>query len=254
MLERILEATRKRVVDLRARRAGVMDRAENVPEPAPFGPALLAASRLAVIAEIKRRSPSRGQLAPDLDVGSLAAEYARGKAAALSVLTEPAFFDGHSSDILVAAEASKLPVLRKDFILESLQIWEARATGASAVLLIAAALTPNELMALLDDTERAGLEALVEVHNAEEARIALDLGARIVGVNNRDLGTFDVDLGIAEELAPLIESVALKVAESGISTAADATRMRDAGYDAVLVGEALVMSTSPAALIQELSV
>jgi indole-3-glycerol phosphate synthase len=126
--------------------------------------------------------------------------------------------------------------------------------GASAVLLIAAALTPNELMALLDDVERAGLEALVEVHTAEEARLAVDLGARLIGVNNRNLLTFDVDLGLAEELAPLIEPAAVRVAESGIWRAEDARRMRSAGYDAVLVGEALVKAKDPSALIRELSV
>ncbi len=254
MLDRILEATRDRVVDLRARRAAVMDRAETVPEPRPILPALTGPSQLAVIAEIKRRSPSRGHLAPDLDVSTLAAQYAAGGAAALSVLTEPAFFDGDLDDIAVAEQASRLPILRKDFILESIQVWEARAMGASAVLLIVAALTPNELMALLDDVERAGLAALVEVHNSEEAKVAVDLGARIIGVNNRDLGSFDVDLAVAEDLAPFLGPAEVKVAESGIFTGADARRMQEAGYDAILVGEALVKSSDPAALIKELSV
>jgi indole-3-glycerol phosphate synthase len=231
-----------------------MARAETVSQPSPFLPALRDRSTLGIIAEIKRRSPSRGQLAPELDVSDLAARYAVGGAAALSVLTEPAFFDGDAADIPAAAKASGLPILRKDFILESLQVWEARAMGASAVLLIAAALTPNELMALLDDVERAGLEALVEVHTAEEARLAVDLGARLIGVNNRNLLTFDVDLGLAEELAPLIEPAAVRVAESGIWRAEDARRMRSAGYDAVLVGEALVKAKDPSALIRELSV
>lgn len=231
-----------------------MARAETVPEPFPMLPALTGTSQLAVIAEIKRRSPSRGHLAPDLDVSTLAAQYAAGGAVALSVLTEPAFFDGDLDDIAVAAEASRLPILRKDFILESLQVWEARAMGASAVLLIVAALTPNELMNLLDDVERAGLAGFVEVHNADEARIAIDLGARIIGVNNRDLASFDVHLGVAEDLAPLLGAAEVKVAESGIFNANDSKRMRDAGYDAVLVGEALVKSADPAALIKELSV
>jgi indole-3-glycerol phosphate synthase len=173
---------------------------------------------------------------------------------ALSVLTEPAFFDGDPSDLAAAQEASRLPVLRKDFVLESLQVWEARAMGASAVLLIAAALTPNEMMGLLDDAEHAGLDGLVEVHNSQEARLALDLGARIVGVNNRDLATFEVDLRVAETLASELEPAQLKVAESGIFAEADALRMKNAGYDAVLVGEALVRSDDPAQLIAELSV
>jgi indole-3-glycerol phosphate synthase len=126
--------------------------------------------------------------------------------------------------------------------------------GASAVLLIAAALTPNEMLGLLDDVEHAGLDALVEVHNSEEAAIALDLGARIVGVNNRDLGSFEVDLVVAEAMAAELEMAPLTVAESGIATAADAVRMKAAGYDAVLVGEALVKSDDPARLIRELSI
>lgn len=254
VLDRILEATRDRVVDLRARRGAVMARAETVSEPRPFLSALADRPHLAVIAEIKRRSPSRGQLVPALDVSSLATQYAAGGAAALSVLTEPAFFDGDPADIMTAAEATHLPILRKDFVLESIQVWEARAMGASAVLLIMAALTPNDVVGLLDDIHRAGLEALVEVHSADEARQAVDLGARIVGVNNRDLATFEVDLGVAEELAPLLESVPVRVAESGVRTTADAIRMREAGYNAVLVGEALVRSANPTALIEELSV
>lgn len=231
-----------------------MARAESVPEPTSMISAVLAPAHLAVIAEIKRRSPSRGQLAPNLDVAELASQYARGGAVALSVLTEPAFFDGDPSDILTASSAAGLPVVRKDFILESIQVWEARAMGASAVLLIAAALTPNELMALLDDVQNAGLEALVEVHDAEEARMAIDLGARMIGINNRDLHTFAVDLTVAEELVPLIESAEVRVAESGILERSQATRMRNAGFDAVLVGEALVTSQDPATLIKELSV
>ena len=254
VLDRILDATRERVVDLRARRAAVMSRAEDMPKPPSFRDAISTAGHLAVIAEIKRRSPSRGQLAPDLNVSDLARTYARGGASAISVLTEPAFFDGDPSDLSAAQGSSGLPVLRKDFILESLQVWEARAMGASAVLLIAAALTANELFGLLDDVEHAGLDALVEVHTSEEARMALDLGARIIGVNNRDLATFEVDLAVAEEIAGDLEQAQLTVAESGIFTTADAIRMKDARYDAVLVGEALVKSADPAALIAELSV
>ena len=254
MLDRILVATRERVVDLRARRAAVMARAEEMPRPPSFREALAGSPKLGVIAEIKRRSPSRGRLAADLDVSALAGVYAAGGAVAISVLTEPAFFDGDPSDLAAAQESSGLPVLRKDFILESLQVWEARAMGASAVLLIAAALTPNELVGLLDDVEHAGLDAVVEVHEVEEARLARDLGARIVGVNNRDLGSFEVDLSVAETIAAELELAPLTVAESGIFTKADALRMKHAGYDAILVGEALVRSTDPSRLIEELSV
>jgi indole-3-glycerol phosphate synthase len=167
-------------------------------------------------------------------------------------LTEPQFFAGHPDDLLAARAASGLPVLRKDFVVESIQVWESRAIGASAVLLIVAALTPNELVGLISDVERAGLAALVEVHDREEVRIALDAGARIIGVNNRDLSTFAVSLETAELLAPELAGPGLTVAESGIWTRADARRMAACGYNAILVGEALVTSADPAALITEL--
>jgi indole-3-glycerol phosphate synthase len=251
MLDRILDATRERVAELRTRRAAVMAKAEAA-DPAPSFEDALTGPRLAVIAEIKRRSPSRGDLAIDLDAVTQARLYADGGAAALSVLTEPVFFAGRPEDLVAARETTGLPILRKDFVLESIQVWEARAMGASAVLLIAAALTPNELAGLLDDAARAGLAALVEVHTVEEAKLSVDLGARIIGVNNRDLATFEVDLGTAEEIAPFLSDAAIKVAESGIHSRIEANRMRLAGYDALLVGEALIRSSDPAALIREL--
>jgi len=251
MLDRIVEATRSRVADLRTRLASVMEKAEASPPPASFEMAITR-SDLAVIAEIKRRSPSRGDLALELEPAGLAKLYASGGAAALSVLTEPEFFSGSAEDLVAARNATGLPVLRKDFVVEAIQIWEARAIGASAILLIVAVLTPNELAALLDDAGRAEVDALVEVHSVEEARMAVDLGARLIGVNNRDLSTFEVDLATAEELAPVLTGMAATVAESGVLTRADALRMRAAGYDAVLVGEALVRSPDPAALITEM--
>ncbi|HEU4749446.1 MAG TPA: indole-3-glycerol phosphate synthase TrpC [Acidimicrobiia bacterium] len=251
MLDRIVTATKDRVADLRSRRAAVMERAESASDPPSFE-AVLRGSGLKLIAEVKRRSPSRGELAPSLDPALQAAAYARGGAAAISVLTEPQFFAGHPDDLLAAREASGLPVLRKDFVVESIQVWESRAIGASAVLLIVAALTPNELVGLISDVERAGLAALVEVHDREEVRIALDAGARIIGVNNRDLSTFAVSLETAELLAPELAGPGLTVAESGIWTRADARRMAACGYNAILVGEALVTSADPAALITDL--
>lgn len=251
MLDRIVEATRTRVADLRTRWAAVMERAEASPQPPSFELAITG-SELAVIAEIKRRSPSRGDLVAELDPAELAQRYASGGAAALSVLTEPEYFLGRPEDLVAAREATGLPVLRKDFVVEAIQIWEARGIGASAVLLIVAVLTPMELAALLEDASRAGVDALVEIHDAEEARLATDLGARIIGVNNRDLSTFEVDLRIAEELAPLLRGAVATVAESGVFNRADASRMRKAGFDAVLVGEALIRSQDPAALISEM--
>jgi indole-3-glycerol phosphate synthase len=252
MLDRILEATRVRVADLRSRRAAVMEKAEAAAPPPSFEAALTRPG-LAVVAEIKRRSPSRGDLAMELDAIEQAGRYAAGGAAALSVLTEPLFFAGRPEDLAAARETTGLPILRKDFVIESIQVWEARAMGASAVLLIASALTPNELAALLDDAGRAGIDALVEVHTSDEAKLSLDLGARIVGVNNRDLATFVVDLTTAEEIAPFLSEAAVTVAESGIRSRAEAMRMVAAGYDAVLVGEALVRSPDPARLIQEMA-
>jgi indole-3-glycerol phosphate synthase len=252
MLERILEATRERVVDLRSRRAAVMEKAEAAAPPPSFEGAL-ARPGLAVIAEIKRRSPSRGDLALDLDAVEQARRYAAGGAAALSVLTEPVFFAGHPEDLVAARESTGLPILRKDFVIETIQIWEARAMGASAVLLIAAALTPNESAALLDDAGRAGIDALVEVHTLDEAKMSLDLGARIVGVNNRDLSSFEVDVATAEDIAPFLSEAAVTVAESGIHSRVEAMRMKAAGYDAILVGEALVRSPDPASLLRELA-
>lgn len=252
MLDRIVTATRDRVTDLRTRRASVMERAEFVADPPSFR-AALEKPGLSVIAEIKRKSPSRGDLAIELDPAVQAALYQAGGAAALSVLTEPQFFAGNPADLIAARDVVDLPILRKDFVVEPIQIWESRAIGAAAVLLIVAAVTPKELQTLLNDAQRAGLDALVEVHDADEAKVALDCGAEIVGVNNRDLVTFDVNLKTAEQLAEVIAGVPVRVAESGISTRDDAQRMFACGYQAVLVGEALVMSPDPAALLRELS-
>jgi indole-3-glycerol phosphate synthase len=250
MLDEILASTRRRLEDLRARADQVLESAAAAPAPASFASAL-GADGLSVIAEIKRRSPSRGEMAPALDPVTQARAYSSGGAAAISVLTEPEFFDGSSGDLMAVTEIG-LPVLRKDFILDPLQIHETAAMGASAVLLIVAALDDDQLGKLLEMARRAGLDALVEVHTAGEARRAIAAGASIVGVNNRDLDDFNVDLATAESLAPLLDGVELTVAESGIFTPADALRMREAGYDAVLVGEALVRAPDPSVLIREL--
>ncbi len=211
--------------------------------------AALAAPGLTVIAEVKRRSPSAGELAPDLDPAGQAAAYQRGGAGAVSVLTEPDFFSGSLDDLAAVREEVTIPVLRKDFIVDAAQIWESRSAGADAVLLIVAVLSDAELSQFIEVAADAGLDALVEVHSPLEASRAEAAGARIVGVNNRDLATFAVDLATAERLAPLISGIPIRVAESGISGAADARRMADAGYQAVLVGEALVRANDPAALV-----
>lgn len=250
MLEPILEDTRRRIerlppVDV------LRERARTAPPVRGFGGAL-AGPGLSVIAEVKRRSPSRGELAADLDPADRAGRYAAGGASAISVLTEPDHFSGSDEDLVRARKAAGIPILRKDFTLDPRQIWEARAIGADAILLIVAALDQDVLVELLGTAEEVGLDVLVEVHDEDEAERALDAGAVIVGVNNRDLTTFDVDLATAERIAPMLEGVRVRVAESGIFDGSDARRMEAVGFDAVLVGEALVRADDPEGLIRSL--
>lgn len=227
--------------------------AASAPKPRGFAAALAAPGR-SVIAEIKRRSPSRGPLAPGLDASAQAKRYAAGGAAAISVLTEPAHFDGSLDDLIAVENAVEIPVLRKDFVLNDAQVWEARAAGADAVLLIAAVLGPERLTDLVEVVSGTGMDALVEVHDEDETEAALTAGARLIGVNNRDLSTFEVDLGVAKRLAPLVvREGAVIVAESGVSGSEGAGRMWSLGYDAILVGEALVTSDDPELLLRELA-
>ncbi len=210
-----------------------------------------AGARLRLIAEIKRASPSRGVFDADLDAAKQAREYTVAGAAAISVLTEPTFFHGNIADLQAVRcalcadgedAADRPALLRKDFIFDAYQVLEARAHGADALLLIAAMLEPAALAGLLELTREHQMEALVEVHDEAEIEAALHAGARILGVNNRDLRDFSEDLGTMERLAPLVPSETLLVAESGISSSADARRMAAACAHAVLVGEALVLS------------
>ena len=251
MLERIVADTRERLDELRPHAADIRRRADAMPSPPDFR-AALSGPGLSIIAEVKRRSPSRGPLADDLDPALTAKRYTDGGASAISVLTEPHHFGGSNSDLESVRRAVDVPALRKDFTLEAIQIWEARAIGASAVLLIAAILDDATLAGLHSEATDVGLAALVEVHSEEEARRALGIGAEIIGVNNRDLTTFETDLSTAERIAPMLADVPVTVGESGIHTGADAARMAKAGYDAVLVGESLVRSGDPAVLIREL--
>ena len=251
MLDEIVASTRRRLPELLSHADQIMADAQAAP-PSPSLANALIAEGMSVIAEVKRRSPSRGDLAPDLDPVAQAAAYADGGAAAISVLTEPEYFSGSGEDLVGVAAQVAVPVLRKDFIVDPIQIWQAVGWGASAVLLIVAVLDDRELVALQETAAEAGVDALVEVHTEVEARRALAAGARIVGVNNRNLGDFTVDLATAERIASLLNDVEVTVAESGIFTAADSARMRDAGYDAVLVGEALVRASDPRALVRSL--
>ena len=229
--------------------------AEAAPPTRPFGAALEVAEGgpLAVIAEVKRRSPSKGDLAPDLDPAALAAEYEEGGAKCLSVLTDAQFFGGSPGDLAAARGGSGLPVLRKDFTVCVADVYDARAMGADAVLLIAAALSDDELVTLSTVAQELALDALVEVHDAAELDRALDAGAALVGVNQRDLTTFEVDPVRALRLASRIPPEVIAVAESGIADAADARTLADAGYQAVLVGEALVRAPDRRAAVAALA-
>ncbi len=223
------------------------------PAPRGFAARLVAdGGAPAVVAEIKRRSPSKGDLAPDLDPGGLAAAYEGGGAACLSVLTDERFFGGSVADLATARSACGLPVLRKDFTVDERDVADARLMGADAVLLIAAALDDALLGRCLALAGDLGLDALVEVHDEAELGRALATGARLVGVNCRDLTTFEVDRDLPERLAPSLPADVVAVAESGIRDEADAARMAAAGYAAVLVGETLVTSSDPGAAVARL--
>jgi indole-3-glycerol phosphate synthase len=203
-----------------------------------------------VIAEIKRRSPSKGLLAPDLDVAALAASYRDAGASAISVLTDQEFFEGSMDDLIVVRRTVALPVLRKDFTVSENDILDAVEAGASAVLLIVAALSDHQLVSFLDLTERCGIDALVEVHDAEEAQRALDAGSRIIGINQRDLRTFDVDASRAAAVLESLPRDVLTVCESGLSSVEDVENAAQIGFDAVLVGEAFVTSSDPGSLVK----
>jgi indole-3-glycerol phosphate synthase len=225
------------------------------PPPRDFAGALHREDgTLAVIAEIKRRSPSKGDLAPDLDPAKTASAYAEGGAAALSVLTDGPYFGGSVDDFHRAREACELPLLRKDFVVDEIQVFETRAIGADAILLIVAAIPDDVVLADLHELARGlGLAVLVETHDQAELERALSVGAQIVGVNARDLGTFDEDLGVGERLAALVPPEVIAIAESAIRSRADASRMASSGFDAILVGELLVKADDPIATLRELT-
>ncbi len=212
----------------------------------------LMSSGLAVIAEIKRRSPSAGDIDIQLDPVQQAIAYEAGGADAISVLTEPHFFGGSLQDMESVRSAVSIPVLRKDFTRKPSQIWEARASGADAILLIVASLTNGAIATLLDTAKTAGVTAIVEAHTVGEVERALRAGATVVGVNNRDLHTFETDLATSENAAVHLPERVVKIAESGVSSVEGARRMAQAKYDAILVGEALVRSNDPARLVAEL--
>lgn len=214
--------------------------------------AALAAGGVSLIAEIKRASPSKGTIRADVDVAAIAREYEKAGAAAISVLTEERHFMGSLADLRQARNACSLPLLRKDFIIDPYQVWEAAATGADSVLLIVAALTADELRELYREAADAGLECLVEVHDGNEMELARETGATIIGVNNRNLSTFEVSIDTSVRLAAAKPPGTLLVGESGISSAADVALLSQAGVDAILVGETLMTSRDPGATVREL--
>lgn len=252
ILDAILAATRSRLPELAARRR------ELEREAATLGPARdlvagLRQSNVALIAEVKRRSPSLGALDEQLDPVALASAYQTGGAAAISVLTEGPNFGGSMVDLTRVADASSVPVLCKDFIVDEVQLLEARAAGASAALLIVRALTPAQLRHLIAFASSIGLATLVETHNAHEIVIALDAGAPVIGVNSRDLDTLVIDRAAAWGLIASVPGDRIAVAESGMATVADVVAAADAGADAVLIGSALVASGDPVGRARVLS-
>ena len=255
ILDEILAHKREELTAARAVRAPdeLADRARGVAEPTRgFRRALVEAPPPRIVAEIKRRSPSRGEIRADFDPGACAKAYADGGAAALSVLTDAHYFGGSLEYLELARRSASLPVLRKDFVIDPYQIDEARLAGADAVLLIVTALERDELVALRDHATEHGIDTLVEVKNEAELEVALGAGADLVGINNRDLRSFEVDLGVTERLAPGIPEGVVVVAESGIFTPEDLTRLEAAGSHAFLVGESLMREADIGRALREL--
>lgn len=240
ILERIVETKRAEVARLLPGASELRAAAESAPPSRAFEAALRRPGEVALIAEVKRRSPSAGWIREELSVSEVATSYAAGGAAALSVLTDTEYFGGTLADLRAARAAVSLPVLRKDFIIDPLQIWEARAAGADAILLIVRILDDLQLTDLGALARELGLGVLVEVHTAAELERALAAGSSIIGINSRDLDTFHTDLNVAVELAASVPSNRVLVAESGIRSAADVDRVGAAGASAILVGESLM--------------
>jgi len=246
---RSVVAERKAAADLRA-----MEQAAAAHQPRGFARALRAKAvgGPAVIAELKKASPSKGLIRAEFDAGLIAPMLEAGGAAVLSVLTDEKFFQGSLENLRRASAAVKIPCLRKDFMVDEFQVLEARANAADAILLIVAALTDAELRVLRDSARAMGLDVLCEVHDREELERALVLDCECVGVNSRDLKTFEVSLDRACELAAMLPESAVRVAESGIHSAADMQRLRKAGYEAFLIGESLMRKADPGAALHHL--
>ncbi len=251
-LERILQTTAATLPTLRARRLELERAAADAAIPAPFL-SRWDRARVGLIAEVKRRSPSVGAISPDLDPVAHAGAYAASGAAAISVLTDGPHFGGSLEDLRAVRRAVPVPLLRKDFILDELQLLEARAAGASAILLIVRALPPERLRALGQAARALGLDVLVESHDAREVDLALDADATIIGVNSRNLDTFALDVDAAWRLLARVPKDRVAVAESGMHTALDVQAAADAGADMVLIGTALSSSPDPSDLVSTIT-
>jgi indole-3-glycerol phosphate synthase len=240
-LEEIIAVKRRELETLRPRAKELHGQAIKRNDFRGFGASLKRLDgKLAVIGEIKKASPSAGVIAESFDPVSIGQRYERAGAAAISVLTDEQFFQGSLRHLMAVQSAVGLPILRKDFVIDAVQIAEACANGADAILLIVAALEQNQLVDLLKTAERYQLDALVEVHTLEELERAVDAGAEIIGINNRDLTTFNVDLSVTEKLSEEVPNDQVLVSESGIKTLEDVARVKVCGVNAVLVGEALM--------------
>jgi len=256
LLAAIVAATRRNLAVRRAieSHAALAERAalSRAPQGERFDAHLRRAGTVNIIAECKRRSPSRGVLARAYDPVGQAQAYGRGGAAAISVLTEPSFFDGALGHLVAVRAAVDVPLLRKDFIVDDYQLLEARVAGADAVLLIVSALAPPALARLHAAAHALGFAVLVEVHDEQELAIAIDAGAAIIGVNNRNLRTLTVDTTVSERLGHLMPAQVAAVSESGLTGADDVRRLRAAGYTAFLVGERLMTAADPEATLRAL--
>ncbi|WP_125777681.1 indole-3-glycerol phosphate synthase TrpC [Antribacter gilvus] len=254
VLEDIVAGVREDLAVREARTSldDLKERASRVPGAVECVARLRPDDAVAVIAEVKRSSPSKGALATIDDPAALAAEYERGGASAISVLTEQRRFGGSLADLDAVRARVDVPVLRKDFVVSPYQVWEARAHGADLVLLIVAALEQTVLTSLVERVHSLGMTALVETHTLEEVRRALDAGARVIGVNHRNLKTLELDMTLFQRLAPYIPDDVVRIAESGIKGPHDVMEMARSGADAVLVGETLVKNATPRATVADL--
>ena len=253
ILKQILSQTR---IDVEARKIAtpmhvLVERAAAMPKARGFGAALRIAGRITCISEVKRRSPSAGWIRRDADSAAVARSYETGGAAAISVLTDEPFFGGTLDDLVRVKAAVKLPILRKDFMIDPYQVVEARAAGADAILLIVAALPDETMAAFLEQAHGLGMDVLVETHDEAEIARALTVGAEIIGINHRDLRTFTMDMDLAVRMRAKIPASKILVAESGLKSSADVARMKAGGIDAVLVGDGLMRQEDPGLALQQ---